>query len=64
MISSLPNIVLASISLCFVNLAFAYYTQKLPLSFDMNTMNEYPSEFMTYGAAVPLKSKVRILPTL
>ena len=54
----------ASIALCFFNLAFAYYKEKLPMSFDMNTMNEYPTDWETAGTAVPLKSKVKILPSL
>ena len=32
------------------------------MSFDMNTMNEYPQAFNSQGSAVPLKSKVKVVP--
>ena len=48
--------------LALFHVVYAYYRQKLPMSFDMNTMNEYPSAFTTQGTAVPLMSKVKIVP--
>ena len=42
----------------------AYYKDKLPMSFDMNTMNEYPTDFVSQGSAVPLSSKVKIIPEI
>ena len=59
------NVVFASGALLLMHLTFAYYMQKLAkFSFDMNTMNEYPSNYETSGSAVPLKSKVKIVPNI
>ena len=59
------NVVSATGALLLMNLTFAYYMQKLAqFSFDMNTMNEYPSNYETAGTAVPLKNKVKIVPKI
>ena len=50
------------LSLTLLEICLAYYKDKLPMSFDMNTMNEYPSAFFSQGSAVPLKSKVKVVP--
>ena len=34
------------------------------LSFDAATLQQFPSEWIAYGTAVPLKSKVKITPPL
>ena len=39
------------------------YVQRLKdLSFDMNLQHEYPINWETYGTAVPILSKVKVLP--
>ena len=59
------NIALLSGALFLLNATLAYYQQKLThISFDMNTMNEYPINYETYGTAVPLQNKVKIVPKL
>jgi len=48
-----------------VALAESGYMQKLrDLSFDMSLMREYPVAWTTSGSAVPILSKVKIVPNI
>lgn len=43
----------------------AGYMQKLrDLSFDMSVMHEYPTTWTTQGSAVPILSKVKVVPAI
>ena len=57
------RVIVFLLSLVHANTSTSGYYQKLDdLSFDMSMAHEYPQSWVTTGSAVPLLSKVKILP--
>jgi len=65
MIRRVTNGVVCLLTTAAIALADSGYMYKLrEFSFDMNLMREYPSGWQTSGSAVPILSKVKLLPSI
>lgn len=61
----IKRVTLTLLSIIGAKAAESGYIQKLrDLTFDMNLQHEYPTAWETYGTAVPIMSKTKIIPKI